>query len=144
MGVLLLGCDLTTQKYKISDDLLDRKLFEHELVKRNIKFDIDEKGFYKAVDDRFNEMVSIGESMVGSSSVSFTVDKSCSSRKFLEWLQNKQVVYVEETSGSKLSLRLRKDDSESIQAINHFAGFHFACVRAGVEDEYNELWKRSP
>ena len=144
VGIFLVSCDSSTQKYNISDDFLERKLFENELLKRNIQFKVDVEGFYTAADGKFSEMVSIGKSIAGLSSVSYTINNSCSSKKFIEWLQSKQVVFVKETSNGSMSLRMRNTDSVSVQALNNYAGFHSECVRSGSEDEYNEIWKKSP
>ena len=60
MLLLLVGCS-GEQKYRVSQDPLDRKLFETALKDNRIEYEVDKDGGYSTSKEKYDQMLGIGK-----------------------------------------------------------------------------------
>ena len=144
--LLLVGCSDAIKKYKLSDDELDRKIFESYLNQRNISYQIAHQNFYTVPASKYDEIVIIGRSVLkkASDKTSLDIGKSCSAKKLLEWLDNTKIIFLENKEIDNLSITLTREDFELNHVMNHYAQFHSECSNSGLEAKYNDIWRRVP
>lgn len=64
--LILIGCG-QEQKYRISQNPIDRELFEIALEENRIQYVVDKDGWYTTSADKYDQMLSIGEEVLENS-----------------------------------------------------------------------------
>ena len=143
--LVIAGCQPGVHTYRLSDkaDPLGNKLFQMELKKQNVSFELSADGFYSAPPDQIEKLVAIGAevSAKSRSRIYVPVDSGCSSKKMAEWLEGRKIIFVETYFEKKPVLELAGTSDDQLATVNKHFQFHLECVRAGAEARYTEIWK---
>ncbi|MCG7937613.1 MAG: hypothetical protein N0C88_01985 [Candidatus Thiodiazotropha lotti] len=126
---LLVGCS-EDQKYRVSQDPLDRKLFETALKENRIEYEVDKNGWYSTSKDKYDLMLDIGEKVSVSSrqKTGLPLNTKCHEEELIKYLNNNSIIFNIEKTGKGRKIMMRKQDFDNNNIIGRSVCIDNICM----------------
>ncbi|MCG7983801.1 MAG: hypothetical protein JAY90_13775 [Candidatus Thiodiazotropha lotti] len=126
--LILIGCG-QEQKYRISQNPIDRELFEIALEENRIEYVVDKDGWYTTSADKYDQMLSIGEEVLENSrqKTGLPLTTKCHERELSKYLINNSIIFDIEQADKGRIIMMRKQDFDKNNIIVRSVCIEISC-----------------
>ncbi|MES9828949.1 MAG: hypothetical protein ABW201_11830 [Candidatus Thiodiazotropha sp.] len=131
--LLLIGCG-QENKYRVSQDPIERKLFEKALQENRIEYTIDKDGWYSTSTDKYDQMLSIGEKILKNSSqkIGLRLSSKCHKEELTKYFDTNSIIFNIEKTDKGSEIFMRKQDFEDNNIIGRSVCIENSCKKENL------------
>jgi hypothetical protein len=128
MLLVQVGCG-ENEKYRVSQDPLERKLFEIALKENRIEYGVDKDGWYSTSKENFGQMLGIGKQVliISRQKTGLALSTKCHEKELTKYLISSSIIFnIEETDKGRM-LMMRKQDFDKNNIIGWSVCIENSC-----------------